>query len=155
MLEELCGWAAASREGEDMKETGTRGVNGIGCRTLFATHYHDLLTQQAGTTNTVVGGEGSTIVSQEEQLTSTASNSVGTPFCVTPDRLLPGLQCYTMETVSVGNRSHHDVVHTHRVVPGQASSSYAMHVAHAARLPHKVCERAAQLLRQFEDHDCE
>ena len=40
------------------------------------------------------------------------------------------------------------VVHTHRVVPGAATSSYAMRVAKMAGLPADVCARADELLRE-------
>lgn len=36
VLEELCGWKAADDEEEN-------DIEGIGCRTLFATHYHDMV----------------------------------------------------------------------------------------------------------------
>ncbi len=84
-------------------------------------------------------------------------------MCVTPERLLPGLKRYTMETITTdredpagggggggGRGANHVVVHTHRVVPGSATSSYAMHVARTARLPASVCARAAELLRRYE-----
>ena len=97
--------------------------------------------------------------------------------CVTPERVLRGLQQYTMEAIAVASLdtsdirsrsgsngsssssvsnnsssgfSSHDVVHTHRVVPGSATSSYAMHVAKMAGLPDSVCKRAQELLQRFE-----
>ena len=39
VLEELCGWQATDHD----KSSGSQNIQGIGCRTLFATHYHDMI----------------------------------------------------------------------------------------------------------------
>ena len=144
VLEELCGWQQPDHleEGGDNNRSSGEKRGGIGCRALFATHYHDLLAPM------IASGKAFT-VEDESELESQGQSLM----CVTPQRPLPGLQQFTMETISACNPLHPDdevTIHTHRVVRGSANSSYAMSVAKTANLPPAVCARAAELLHALE-----
>ncbi|MGE4170132.1 MAG: DNA mismatch repair protein MutS [Candidatus Margulisiibacteriota bacterium] len=78
------------------------------CRTLFATHYHEL-----------------TIL--EKQFSAFAN--------------------FSMKITEDG----HSIVFEHRLIPGPADKSYGLHVAQMAGLPNKVLQKAATLLKTYEE----
>lgn len=142
VLEELCGWQQ-QQDHPDQAGDDNCSNGGIGCRALFATHYHDLLAP-------IIANDKGFDVEHELEMQPQKRQPL---MCVTPQRPLPGLQQFTMETISARNPMHPDeevTVHTHRVVRGSANSSYAMSVAKAANLPPAVCARAAELLHTLE-----
>ena len=78
------------------------------CRTLFATHYHELTKIES---------------------------------------LIEKVKCYTTSVIELSD----SIVFTHKVVPGKAKQSYAIHVAELAGVPGDVLLRASQIL-DFIDH---
>jgi DNA mismatch repair protein MutS len=100
----------------------------LGCRTLFATHYHEL---------TSLGSDGG----------STPHAPAGqSPSPGAPPRRLPRVRNQRVEVLEEGEA----VRFLHRVVPGGADRSYGIHVAALAGLPSGVIARARQVLAELE-----
>ncbi|MBE8220843.1 MAG: hypothetical protein HAW65_06005, partial [Alphaproteobacteria bacterium] len=96
----------------------------IGCRALFATHYHEL----TGLDETLTGiANISMRVHQEGRVHQSGGES--------------------------GSDDDADLVFLHEVVAGAADRSYGIHVARLAGLPTRVISRARAVLSALEDNE--
>jgi DNA mismatch repair protein MutS len=120
------------------------------CRTLFATHYHEL-TELA---DTAVANSNTPVVPTSSSAASQQKGSSTLVSLTQPDRTSPRPPSSNpVANYNVLVREWEDqIIFMHRIAPGAADKSYGVHVARLAGVPRSVITRARQLMGQLAVH---
>jgi len=137
ILDEI-GRGTSTYDGLSLAWAITEHLAAVGCRCLFATHYHELtsLADAVIPSYGSGGGSGSKGASGGASGSRGGSNSRGGG----------------VKNLNVTVREWNDeIVFLHRIVPGATDRSYGIQVAKLAGLPDAVVKRAHQLLSDLAD----